>query len=170
MSKSACAVASCARAASMRLSPRHGLQVEAGAGQHHGVARAALLLPGRLRVEALGLRVAQRVQVEHGLRDVAARVDHVERPDQLREVAEVGEAESGQAELLAHGVGAGAHVRQQVGARLAVLALRLADPLLAEDQAEVVLQAAVDRLVERQLERRVGRARPMARPRAAPRR
>ena len=139
--------------------PCHGLQVEAGAGQHHGVARAALLLLGGPREEALGLRVPQRVQVEDGLAGVGPRVDHVEGADQLRELAYAGEAKGGQAELLAHRGRARAHVRQQVRARLPVLARGLTRALLAEDQAEVVVETARDRLVERELQH-VGDGRP----------
>ena len=127
MSKSACAVASWAWAAAMRLCPATRLQVESGAGQHHRVARALCCCSdAAFAVETLGLRVAQRVQVEDGLRDVAARVDDVEGADELREIAEAREPEGGQADLLALREGPRAQVRQEVGARLGVLALRLA--------------------------------------------
>ena len=99
-----------------------------------------------------GLRIAERAQIEHRLRQPQAGVIQVERPDQLRNARRL-EPESSEIDLLASGRERSGDVGQQAAHRAPVRALGRLHALLFQQHAQVVLEAALHGVPKRQGQR-----------------
>jgi len=96
-----------------------------------------------------------RAEGEHGIRDLRADVEDVERAHERRDVGEAGdpgEAERLQVDLLAHLGEPEGDVGKQLGQGLPARSARRSYTLLAEQQAEVPLQPAVDGVAQGQIQ------------------
>ena len=134
-----------------------GLEVHAADGQHDELADVAIgvRLSARERlalvIGAERRRVVQRRVQKH------AGVEHAERPNHLRQALESREAERGEIHDLRRLSHAAKDVGEQGGEIALALALAVARPRLLQDDREVVIEPAADRVGKRQLDRRGGR-------------
>ena len=134
-----------------------GLEVHAADGQHDELADVAIgvRLGDRERL-ALVIRAERRRVVQRRVQE-HARVEHAERANHLRHALESREAERGEIDDLRRLSHAAKHVGEQGGEIALALSLAVAGPRLLEDDREVVIEPAADRVGERQLDRRGGR-------------
>ena len=100
---------------------------------------------------AAALESLQRAEIDQRLRDVHARVEHVEgTDDRIRS----GEAVGLEVDDLPRSADGRAHVRQQVGERAPPRAVRRVDRFLLQQQSEVVLERTRHGVLQRQRDRR----------------
>jgi hypothetical protein len=124
--------------------PRDRLEVELPADEDHEIARAPLVLARRLLRVGRGVEAVEGPEIQDGLVQVRPGVEEVERADDLGD-AGPGEAVGGEVDLLAGLEDSRPQLRQQVGEGLLPRALRADHRRLAEDGAEVVAEAPLDR-------------------------
>jgi len=140
----------------------HRPHVEVRGGEDHAVTHILEVEAGGLDAPLLRPDLLVGTEREHGVRHLGADVEDVERTHQRGDVGEAddaGEAERFQVDLLSRLREAEGELGQQLGKGFPARSLRGADPLLAEEQPEVPLQAALDGVEQGQVEH-LGRRRP----------
>ena len=132
---------------------RNGLQVGVAHGEDDEVSRILIRVFGGFDLLLRGAGLVDGAPIEQGLAQVGAGIEIREGTDDrgniyagdVKRKSELGEVHLGNV-----GVGSEVDVRQERAQLLPALAARVGDIRAGEQQAEILLQAAVDRVLQRQ--------------------
>ena len=135
------------------------LEVQIRRDEDDEVARALVRVARRGDVVRRRPCIVDGAQIEHRLRHEQSHVEHIERSDDRRDARRQWKPEDGQVDLLPVLGQPRARVREEIAESRPACAARQLDVLLRHQDAEVVLERAIDRVDGRERDR-IARRRP----------